>query len=195
MHTITQTKVAPVPVVGAPGGDHFHLSITKSPKGHITIMTDHSLERCVNCGRYGWHSTERCPETPAVRETYLNPRFADKAEDASLPPRAQVKLQIKQALAQVPPQDWTDSEAIAIRDLLHHFTRRRNDHCRKSVRPPSNKDIRDLMLELHSALTAAPVDSWDATETALVLDAVSTIIDTRKTNVVVVAFGSSQEQR
>jgi len=39
MHTITQTKVVPVPVVGAPGGDHFHLSITKSPEGHITIMT------------------------------------------------------------------------------------------------------------------------------------------------------------
>lgn len=64
---------------------------------------------------------------------------------------------------------------------------------KKSGRPTTNKDIRDVMTALHAALCAAPIATWDAGETELVLDAVSTIIAARKTNVV--AFSSSQEQR
>jgi hypothetical protein len=26
------------------------------------------LDQCANCGRYGWHTTERCPERPKPKE-------------------------------------------------------------------------------------------------------------------------------
>jgi hypothetical protein len=30
----------------------------------MTTTPAHQLDQCTNCGRYGWHTTEKCPDVP-----------------------------------------------------------------------------------------------------------------------------------
>ncbi|CCC43389.1 hypothetical protein H1J40_15070 [Mycobacterium canettii] len=37
--------------------------MSQHPVNSDQQAADHQLERCENCGRYGWHSTEKCPDS------------------------------------------------------------------------------------------------------------------------------------
>jgi hypothetical protein len=30
----------------------------------MTTTPTHQLDQCTNCGRYGWHTTDKCPDVP-----------------------------------------------------------------------------------------------------------------------------------
>lgn len=60
----------------------------------MATLTTHQLDRCTNCGRFGWHETDRCPNTTM---------HAYELKD--------VHRRIRNILAEYPATDWTLDES------------------------------------------------------------------------------------
>ena len=45
--------------------------------------TPHDLVRCDNCGRYGWHTTDRCPDVPLPSGAHVSTGWEEWSSDGS----------------------------------------------------------------------------------------------------------------
>ena len=88
----------------------------------MTQHTDH-LDRCDNCGRFGWHTTARCPEPATSAEIATEDESVELTREQR---EAQMRAyQLRDTLRRIenilrvyPTAEWTLDEAHAVLSAL-----------------------------------------------------------------------------